>query len=482
MLFSTPLMTTKRILLVVALIGCLLANSEGTSTMPVHVHLSLGANPDEMNVVWHTEANTASTVEFGTKHGHYTVKYTNPDGTKALTYGSGFMHHVTMKNLNADTVYYYRVGDAALGHWSAEFHFHSAPQGSEAAGDEVTFTALGDMGVFPKAAKVVESLSSLARDDDLDFAIHVGDMAYAFGNWTKWNSWFTRIESVAGYTPYMVCVGNRDEAEIVQERFYMPTDVAIDHDGDPVTPAEVNSKTKEKQNFYYSFDYNFVHVVALSIKDDFKPGSEQHRWLEKDLASAKMRMDANIIKWIIILGHTPLYSSSNGHTGGNKELKDSIESLLYKYNVSFGIWGDDHNYERSYPLYNGEPDVIPPVDPGTVSKFINPSKPIHLLVGTAGIGLDGWLSPENPPSWSAFRELTHGYVKFKCTRSLCKAKFIAIDDDGDTDVIDEFWVLKQPTFLTASHLFIWLLPLGAFFILLIKKNLVSLPSTSKRFL
>ena len=35
-----------------------------------------------------------------------------------------------------------------------------------------------------------------------------------------------------------------------------------------------------------------------------------------------------------------LYSSSNGHTGGNKELKESMEDLLNTYNVSLALWGD----------------------------------------------------------------------------------------------------------------------------------------------
>ena len=40
----------------------------------------------------------------------------------------------------------------------------------------------------------------------------------------------------------------------------MPTD----------TDTEYNTKEKTKQNFYYSFDYHMVHVVALSIKDEYE--------------------------------------------------------------------------------------------------------------------------------------------------------------------------------------------------------------------
>jgi len=456
-----------------------LASSLASGSAPIHVHLSVGATPSEMNVVWYTESDAGTAVEFGTKSEHYSAQITNPDGKRTLTYGTGYMHHVVMKDLLEDTKYYYRVGDASANKWSKEFNFHTM-QLSDEVSDEVTFTALGDMGVFDKAAKMVDELAPQAKDHDIDFALHVGDLAYAFGNWTKWDTWFTRIENVAAYVPYLVCAGNRDEAEIIQERFYMPNDIAKDHDANPSTPPQLNSKSREKQNFYYSFDYDFVHVVALSIKDEFEPGSEQYKWLEKDLATTKMRMEADIIKWSIVIGHTPFYSSSNGHTGGNKALKTAIEGLVYKYNVTFGIWGDDHNYERSYPLYDDVPD-IPPQSDSEISKFINPKKPIHLLIGTGGIGLDGWSSPD-PPAWSAYREISHGYLKFKCNRSMCKAQFISLSDEGNTEVKDEFWVVKHPGFLSGSQFYIWLLPVAALFILLIKKNIVSLPARTKRFL
>jgi hypothetical protein len=261
----------------------------------------------------------------------------------------------------------------------------------------------------------------------------------------------------------------------------MPLDIPVDHDGDATSPAVVNSKAHEKQNFYYAFDYKFVHVVALSIKDDFAPGSDQFKWLEQDLAAAQARTKTGSIKWIIVIGHTPMYSSSNGHTGGNQALKEAVEPLMYKYNVTFGIWGDDHNYERTFPIYRDDADITPADNSGTIPKFANPAKPIHLLVGTGGIGLDGWASPVQPP-WSAFREIAHGYLKMSCSRLACKAQFIRVKDDGDEEVADDFIVVKQVPFLTSSHLFIWLLPLAALFVLLVKKNVVTLPATPKRFL
>ncbi len=54
----------------------------------------------------------------------------------------------------------------------------------------------------------------------------------------------------------MICPGNRDESEIIAQRFSMPKDI----------PLNGVRKSLDKQNFYYSFDYMWVHVVTISIK------------------------------------------------------------------------------------------------------------------------------------------------------------------------------------------------------------------------
>jgi hypothetical protein len=215
-------------------------------------------------------------------------------------------------------------------------------------------------------------------------------------------------------------------------------------------PLKGLQKSPDKQNFYYSFDYLWVHVITISIKDDYSPGSEQYLWLHQDLERAHERvLDSNDqIKWIIVLGHTPLYSSSNGHTGGNKELKKAVEPLFLEYGVDLALWGDDHVYERTYPIYDEQEDT----SSITIRKvyrthyeythlpvFVHPKKPIHLLTGTAGIGLDGWLSEEKP-SWSAVREIEHGHVKIAIGRDILKVEFIRMSDKMR---MDEFWISKE---------------------------------------
>ena len=55
----------------------------------------------------------------------------------------------------------------------------------------------------------------------------------------------------------------------------------------------------------YSFDYGSVHFVMMSTEHDYKKGSRQYTWLEKDLKS----VDRNKTAWLVVGGHRPMYSS-----------------------------------------------------------------------------------------------------------------------------------------------------------------------------
>jgi len=452
---------------------------------PQHVHLSLSSDPTELNVMWWTEEDAETCVQWGTSSSNLNYEEdTGTSGTKAVTYGTGFMHHAKIRSLHPSVVYYYRVGDKTNSWWSEEFYFRAPPKRDD--NTEVNFVAMGDMGVFPTSMKVMQSLKE--RKSSLDVVLHVGDLAYAFGNWTKWNTWFTRAQSVAAYIPYMVCAGNRDEPQVIQERFSMPTDSYDDDDNDdivgnkiyntdpPLEPVPQSQlKTSLQQNFYYSFDYNMVHVAAINTKEELTVGSNQWRWLDNDLRIAQKKIQKGKIKWIILMGHTPMYSSSDGHEGGNKILKESMEELLLKYNVSLALWGDDHVYERTYPVYKDVPDTTVVVK-NNEQTFVNPSKPIHLLVGTGGIKLDGWKTAQ--PAWSAYRELSNGYVKITCNSIECRVRFIELNTNSPSDT---FKIVRVESNLSGFVLMLFCIPIIGIMVFLVRRRSFMSP-INKRYL
>jgi hypothetical protein len=174
-----------------------------------------------------------------------------------------------------------------------------------------------------------------------------------------------------------------------------------------------------------------IHFVAVCSDVDYDIGSDQYNWLVNDLAAADS--DRTNHPWIIVFSHRPMYSSNLEH-GSDLGFRDEMEDLLDQNNVDLAIWGHDHAYERTYPVYQGTPSDTDP------RLYVSPSDTIHMVAGMAGAGLyTNWANPQ--PSWSAYREATWGYVR------------VTVDTDGnlhsefirnvDHRVRDEFWIVKE---------------------------------------
>ena len=83
--------------------------------------------------------------------------------------------------------------------------------------------------------------------------------------------------------------------------------------------------------------------VRFFVLDSTYPVPEQIAWLEKELKDAKE-------DWKIAVFHHPLYSSGGRH-GSDVKLRETLEPLFIKYNVSVVFTGHDHFYERIKPQH-----------------------------------------------------------------------------------------------------------------------------------
>jgi Calcineurin-like phosphoesterase/Iron/zinc purple acid phosphatase-like protein C len=335
----------------------------------------------------------------------------------------------------------------------------------------VDFVAYGDMGTAenqPNAPKVAHALAADRRVvEGAEFILHAGDLAYSFTDHSRWAQWLEQMQPVLGRVPYMPARGNRDDVAIVDTRFRMP----------------LGKQTAENRNRYFSFDRRFVHVTAIDCLQDFAPNSPQYAWIETDLREASAARLAGKTAWIVVMGHTPFYSSSAGHDGGDPALREHIEPLFRRFGVDVYIFGDDHAYERSWPMYGGKVrlpksdasgrsthwapasvrfgggagGVSPnaqnrantrPVDTFVDATGLETGATVHMLVGTAGCGLDPWTAADAPPAWSASREISHGYTRIEATPAKFRVQFVRAPGG---EIGDEF-VLESTTHgLHAEH-------------------------------
>jgi predicted MPP superfamily phosphohydrolase len=92
-------------------------------------------------------------------------------------------------------------------------------------------------------------------------------------------------------------------------------------------------------NLYYTFNPN--PDVRFFMLETTYPTPEQFAWLEKELYASSDR-------WKIAVFHQPLYSSGDRH-GSDLRLREVLEPLFLKYNVSVVLNSHDHFYERVKP-------------------------------------------------------------------------------------------------------------------------------------
>jgi len=171
----------------------------------------------------------------------------------------------------------------------------------------------------------------------------------------------------------------------------------------------------------------------LNSYESYTEGSLQYKWLVNDLAAANIRRQE--APWIIVNFHSPMYSSSSGHGGGDKAFQEAIEALLEKYHVDLCFTGHDHGYERSYPIYN----YI--IKSNEKNYYNNPKSPIHVLVGIAGATQDPWL--EQKPNWSIHRESTSGFVRLQAFQNNSLHFELIRFTNLTNQIREEVWIVKS---------------------------------------
>eukprot|EP01062_Namystynia_karyoxenos_P021148 TRINITY_DN1801_c0_g2_i1.p1 TRINITY_DN1801_c0_g2~~TRINITY_DN1801_c0_g2_i1.p1 ORF type:complete len:548 (+),score=150.62 TRINITY_DN1801_c0_g2_i1:105-1748(+) len=391
-------------------------------TPPEQVRINLGKEADSMVVNWVTMASDGgssvaewgTTINLGTKAAGDSRNFTQDPGR------IWYSHVATMTGLKENSTYYYRVGDSLNG-WSATYSFVHRRQPSK--GEPFRHILFGDMGSScaftlcdkcTKGSEVCDATTCAGRPAGLvsevgtaGMWLHTGDFAYNLGsnNGTTGDQFFRNIEQIAASVPYMVSHGNHEDSEVDLAHY------VESFRGQPVNsaPATFSTANGEAANsLYFSWDYGLVHYVAISTELWFGVESKSPAvnkttmldWIRKDLAAANRNRDAT--PWIVVHGHRSIYCSCDGDCDGAAEkVRADMEPIFMEYGVDFFINGHEHNYERSYPLYQNKSD----------KSNVDPKAPIYVVTGAAGSHElhEPFTRPQ--PAWSAFRSNSFCYTR-----------------------------------------------------------------------
>lgn len=403
---------------------------------PEQIHLSYGVGPTEMIVTWVTfDPTNSSVVEYGQNK---LSLQASGEATKFVDGGSEkrvlYIHRVCLTNLKPSTFYMYHCG-SNFG-WSEIFWFSTMPNGTNWS---PRFAVYGDLGNVN--AQSLPRLQEEIQKGMYDAILHVGDFAYDFDtdNARVGDEFMRQLEPIAGYIPYMTCVGNHENAYNFSNY---------------VNRFSMMNKNGEINNHFYSFDIGPAHIIAFStefyffVQYGWLQIARQYDWLQKDLEEANKPENRAKTPWIITMGHRPMYCSTDDtddctykesiiRTGLPILHAYALEDLFYKYGVDVEFWAHEHVYERLWPVYNRK------VYNGSYDEpYTNPKAPVHIITGSAGCQERHDPFVANKPAWSAFRNADYGYTRMTIINST-HLYMEQVSDDLGGEVIDKIMVIKE---------------------------------------
>ena len=242
------------------------------------------------------------------------------------------IHEFRITGLEPNTKYFYRVV-ANVGGQELDGGLKTFRTAAR-RGDPFTFVAIGDTQSQPQ---VVKRIADLAYETRPSLLVHAGDLVTTGGDKSHWvNHFFPNMRPLIDRVAIMPVLGNHEQdAQLYYDYMSLP---------DPER--------------WYTFSYGDADFFMIDGNRSLKDRSEQLEWLDAALAAS----DA---EWKFAILHQPPWTSDSNDYGDTLKTSSrrgdmnarNITSTLEKHGVDICFSGHVHDYERTFPLIDG--DVVP---------------------------------------------------------------------------------------------------------------------------
>ncbi|KAH9619639.1 hypothetical protein KSS87_022222 [Heliosperma pusillum] len=405
-----------------------------TPNKPLYPHLSaVDSTATAMRVTWVSGSIEPQQVEYGNAKSKISsvTTFTQADmcgnavKSPAQDFGwhnPGYIHTAVMTGLTPSTISSYKLGSDSVG-WSDNIQFRTPPVGGSA---ELRFLAFGDMGkapqdgtvehyIQPGSLSVAAALTEEVASGKVDSIFHIGDISYATGFLVEWDYFLHQITPFASRLAYMTAIGNHERDYIDSGSVY----ITPDSGGECGVPYETyfQMPTPAKDKPWYSIEQGPVHFTVISTEHDWKPNSEQYKWMKSDMASVNRARTP----WLIFTGHRPMYTSAKAALISIDPLfVNYVEPLLLQNKVDLALFGHVHNYERTCAIYKAQCKAMPIKDENGIDTYnnLNYTAPVQAVIGMAGFSLDEF--SDNVHDWSLSRISKFGYTRIQATNKQLK--------------------------------------------------------------
>jgi len=306
----------------------------------------LEAAEDAMTVVWFTNKNCLSWVEYSDDEnfGTFPTWGGYPKVAKSSTNGlidaNTLRHSIRIKNLERGTRYKYRVNSKEI----LEFDPYEVLYGDSVVGEVHEFETLDpdkesfSFGAVTDVHERGSDLDDLLQNTDmstLDMLFYTGDILNWLGDEERIFKGFldVSVKHFASDKPFVLIRGNHETRGPTARRLmsYFP-----------------HSSGK----FYYSFRHGNILFIILDAGED-KPDShpvyaglvdfdayrsEQAEWLQKEVKSE----DFQQALYQVVLIHIPLFSGSDKH--GATDITQKFGPILNEAGIDLMISGHHHRF------------------------------------------------------------------------------------------------------------------------------------------
>lgn len=342
--------------------------------------------PDHVILTWSEDPRTSQTIQWrtNTEAEDGVVLFREKDGPSQtdgpvwrmaaaerfvmedrLLMNDRYIHRftATLRGLQPDTVYVYKVGSTGTGVWSEESEFKTGPAGP----GPFAFVYFGDTHRSPEWGKLLDA--AFERHPETAFYTIAGDLVSTGLYRDDWDHLFAYSWPVFKQRPVMPSIGNHDDQDglgcwMYLEMFGLPKNGPA-----PLEPERA-----------YSFRYGNALILVLDATSEV---SDQTEWLRDQLAST----DA---AWKFAVFHFPPYCLNPSFDEDYVEIRTVWGALFDEYHVDMVFTGHVHHYMRTYPIRAGQ-RVESPAD-GTIyvtsvaipGRGRTPEKPAHAAAAFVG--------------------------------------------------------------------------------------------------
>ena len=307
---------------------------------PYKMPYSMAPTTSSFRVLWQMAEESKPTnaiVWYGTDKDNLKDSIITDNGW--MVEGEGYMHIVNITGLQANTRYYFQVGESSKRKCEMICSSHTAPK----AGTAYRIFTISD--IHGNSCKNWSNMQDFICNLNPQLAMMNGDIVSDVGADRNWNGYFfTPGAQFLACTPTMSSAGNHETGVPSDKRWSSFYDYfwQFSHG------ESEDSITDPRGEAYFSFPYGNAQIIAININGDasspaFLPGSKQYQWLDETL-------EASTSPWIFIFGHVGIYTS--GYHGQWSAEPKQVAPLLEKYAAAgkriIYFCGDDHSFEHLY--------------------------------------------------------------------------------------------------------------------------------------